>query len=94
LAEKLYASASKRIETSRLNQFLAGVTDAHPPRLKSGARVKIRYMTQKGILPPTFVLFKTSRGLLEPAYERYFVRALREAFGFEGTPVRLVIRSN
>ncbi len=94
LAEKLHGNALKRIETSRLNQFLASATEAHAPRLKTGARVKIRYMTQKGVLPPTFILFKSSRGLLTPAYERYLIRALREAFGFEGTPVRLIVRSN
>jgi GTP-binding protein len=93
LAEKVYGNASRRVETSRLNQFLARASEAHPPRLRSGAQVKLRYMTQKGILPPTFVLFLGSRGALAPAYEKHFHEMLREAFGFEGTPLRLFVRS-
>jgi GTP-binding protein len=94
LAERVYANASRRIETSRLNQFLARASEAHPPRLRSGAQVKLRYMTQKGVLPPTFILFIGGRGPLAPAYERYFLEMLREAFGFEGTPLRLFVRTS
>jgi GTP-binding protein len=50
-------------------------------------------MTQKGVLPPTFILFTGSGGPLSPAYEKHFLEALREAFGFEGTPLRLFVRS-
>ncbi len=93
LAEKVYANASRRVETSKLNDFLARVAEAHPPRLKSGARAKLRYMTQKGVLPPTFVLFTGSGGPLSPSYEKHFLEELRRAFGFEGTPLRLFVRS-
>jgi GTP-binding protein len=93
LAETVYANASRRVETSKLNDFLARVSEAHPPRLKSGARGKLRYMTQKGVLPPTFILFTGSGGPLAPAYEKHFLETLREAFGFEGTPLRLFVRS-
>jgi GTP-binding protein len=92
LAERVHANASRRVETSKLNDFLARASEAHPPRLRSGARAKLRYMTQKGILPPTFILFIGSRGSLAPAYERHFLELLREAFGFEGTPLRLFVR--
>jgi len=93
LAEKVHAAASRRVETSKLNDFLARVAEAHPPRLKSGARAKLRYMTQKGVLPPTFVLFTGSGGPLAPSYEKHFLEELRRAFGFEGTPLRLFVRS-
>lgn len=94
MAEKVYANASRRVETSRLNNFLARASEAHSPRLRSGARAKLRYITQKGILPPTFILFIGSRGSLAPAYEKHFLELLRETFGFEGTPLRLFVRTS
>jgi GTPase len=94
LAEKVHANGSRRVETSKLNDFLGRVAEAHPPRLKSGARAKLRYMTQKGVLPPTFILFIGGRGALSPAYERHFLEELRQAFGFEGTPLRLFVRAS
>lgn len=93
-AETVYKGATTRVETSKLNDFLARTSEEQPPRLKNGARVKLRYMTQKGILPPTFVLFLGSRGPLSPAYEKYFVEALRRDFGLAGTPIRLVVRTS
>jgi GTP-binding protein len=93
-AERIYENASRRIDTPRLNQFLARAAEAHPPRLRSGAQVKLRYMTQKGVLPPAFILFIGSRGSLAPAYEKHFLEMLREAFGFEGTPLRLFVRAS
>jgi len=93
-AEAVYKGATTRVETSKLNAFLARAVEAHPPRLKSGARGKLRYMTQKGVCPPTFILFLGGRGSLTPAYERYFVEELRREFGFAGTPIRLFVRSN
>jgi GTP-binding protein len=94
MAEKVYANASRRVETSRLNDFLARAAEAHPPRLRSGARAKLRYMTQKGVLPPTFILFIGSRGSLSPTYEKHFLEMLREAFSLEGTPLRLFVRTS
>jgi GTP-binding protein len=94
LAEEVFEKASKHIETSKLNDFLGRIAETHMPRLKSGASVKLRYMTQKGVLPPTFILFIGSRGSLTPAYERYFLESLREAFGLRGTPLRLFVRSS
>jgi len=93
-AEQVYQAATTRIETSRLNEFLARTTEAQPPRLKNGARAKLRYMTQKGILPPAFILFLGSRGPLSPAYEKYFLDALRRDFGLFGTPIRLIVRTS
>jgi GTP-binding protein len=50
-------------------------------------------MTQKGILPPSFILFLGSGGPLAPAYEKFFLEALRREFGFVGTPLRLIVRT-
>jgi len=91
-AEAVYKGASTRVETSKLNEFLARTVEAHPPRLKNGARAKLRYMTQKGILPPTFILFLGARGELTPTYEKHFLESLRREFGFLGTPLRLFVR--
>ncbi len=94
LAEKVYGSATRHVETSKLNAFLARAAEAHPPRLRSGARAKLRYMTQKGVLPPTFILFQGAGGPLSPTYEKHFLEMLREAFGFDGTPLRLFVRTS
>lgn len=93
-AEQVYKGATTQVGTSKLNDFLAKTAEEQPPRLKNGARTKLRYMTQKGVLPPTFILFLGSRGPLAPAYEKYFLEALRREFGFTGTPLRLVVRTS
>ena len=93
-AEAVHKGASTRVETSKLNEFLARSAETHPPRLKSGARAKLRFLTQKGVRPPTFVLFVGSRGTLSPAYERHFLESLRREFGFAGTPLRLFVRTS
>ena len=93
-AEQVFKGASTRVETAKLNAFLARTTNVHPPRLKSGARAKLRYMTQKGVCPPTFILFLGARGQLTPTYEKFFLDSQREAFGFAGTPLRLIVRTS
>lgn len=92
LAEKVYLNGCKRIETSRLNKFLAFIKKSHPPLSKNKRRVKIRYMTQKRILPPTFILFTHSQVSLASRYEKFFIHLLREEFDFWGTPIRLILR--
>jgi GTP-binding protein len=92
LAEEVWQAAGRRIETSRLNAFLSGLVQAHPPVSRDGRRVKIKYMTQLGVRPPTFVLFGHSRVRLAPAYERHFLASLRRQFGIQGTPLRLFLR--
>ncbi|MCX6572375.1 MAG: ribosome biogenesis GTPase Der [Candidatus Aminicenantes bacterium] len=93
-AEQLYRGGTIKVETSKLNAFLARMTEAHPPRLKNGARAKLRYITQKGVSPPTFILFLGSKGPLSPTYERHFLESLRQEFGFTGTPLRLIVRTS
>ncbi|NTU52004.1 MAG: ribosome biogenesis GTPase Der, partial [Candidatus Aminicenantes bacterium] len=61
-AEQVHRGATTRVETSKLNQFLAKTAETHPPRLKNGARAKLRYITQKSVSPPAFILFLGSRG--------------------------------
>jgi len=94
LAEEVYVNASRRIETSKLNQFLARVNAEHPPVSSTKRRIKVKYMMQKGILPPTFILFSHSPAQLDAPYEKFFVSLLREQFEFWGTPVRVFIRAS
>jgi len=93
-AEQVHRGATTRIETSKLNQFLAKTAEAHPPRLKNGARAKLRYITQKSVSPPAFILFLGSRGPLSPTYEKFFLESLREEYGFVGTPLKLIVRTS
>jgi len=93
-AEQLFRGGTTKVETSKLNAFLARMTEAHPPRLKNGARAKLRYITQKGVSPPTFILFLGSKGPLSPTYEKHFMESLRQEFGFTGTPLRLIVRTS
>ncbi|MDH4219825.1 MAG: ribosome biogenesis GTPase Der, partial [Candidatus Aminicenantes bacterium] len=86
--------ARKKVPTSRLNSFLIGMSEKHPPFSKKGKRLKVKYMVQKGILPPAFILFTHSHASLDSSYEKFFVRLLREEFGFWGTPLRLMLRRN
>lgn len=84
--------AAKRISTGLLNDVLNdAITRVQPPSDK-GKRLKIYYMTQTGVKAPTFVLFVNDAELFHFSYQRYIENKLREAFGFEGTPIKLVIR--
>jgi GTPase len=93
-AEEVLKSGSLRVETPRLNKFLEESTDEHPPLTRAKRQIKFRYMTQKGVLPPTFIVFANRSAELLPAYERFFIQALRERFGFRGSPLRLIIRQS
>ena len=82
----------KRIPTSELNRFIQQVTAEHPPASPGRRRVRIMYATQRGVAPPTFVLFTNVATEFHFSYERYLVNRLRETYGLEGTPIRLQIR--
>jgi GTPase len=90
LVDKVLAERSRRIPTAALNQWLGQATERTPPPPAHGRSVKVRYATQARVDPPELVLFTS--GPLTPSYRRYLERDLRRTFGFEGTPVRLVVR--
>jgi GTP-binding protein len=81
-----------RVATPDLNRWLAEITDRHPPPLVSGRRIRLRYMTQVNIRPPTFALWISKPADLPQSYLRYLVNGLRDAFGLEGVPIRLMMR--
>jgi GTP-binding protein len=81
---KVFDSASQRISTGELNRFIEG--------LSFEPRVKILYVTQASVRPPTFVLFTGHQGKLHFSAERFLVNRLRNRFGFEGTPIVLKVK--
>ena len=84
--------SSMRISTGMLNDVLNDATTRVQPPTDKGKRLKIYYMTQTGVKAPTFVLFVNNAELFHFSYQRYIENKLREVFGFEGTPIKLVIR--
>jgi len=80
------------VSTARLNRWLAGMIEGHPPPAVSGRRLKLRYMTQAKIRPPSFILFSSRPDAVPAAYQRYLVNGLRDAFDMPGTPIRLWLR--
>jgi len=80
------------ISTSALNRFLEAALSRHAPPAVKGRRVRIRYMTQPKVRPPTFALFGNQLTALPEGYQRYLVNGLRSAFHLEGTPLRLRMR--
>lgn len=81
-----------RISTSILNQVIEDAVAINPPPTEKGKRLKIMYVTQVKIKPPTFVIFVNEPEIMHFSYQRYLENKLREAFGFEGTPIQMIIR--
>ncbi len=80
------------VSTAKLNRWLPAMTESHPPPAVSGRRLKLRYMTQAKIRPPSFIVFASRPDALPESYSRYLVNGLREAFKMPGTPIRLWVR--
>ncbi|WP_428515846.1 ribosome biogenesis GTPase Der [Roseovarius sp.] len=91
--EKAYDVWNRRVSTARLNRWLTGVLEAHPPPAPGGRRIKLRYMTQAKTRPPGFVVMCSHPDKMPASYSRYLVNGLREDFDMPGTPIRLTLRS-
>jgi GTP-binding protein len=89
---KAHGVWNKRVPTARLNRWLEGVLENHPPPAVRGSRVKLRYVTQDKARPPHFVVFGTRTSALPESYVRYLANGLRETFDLPGTPIRLTFR--
>lgn len=85
-------NANFRIQTGMLNDLLNEAVAMVQPPSDKGKRLKIFYMTQVGVQPPTFVLFINDKELMHYSYERYIENQLRKSFSFEGTPIRFILR--
>ncbi len=90
--DEIFAHSHNRITTGMLNEVLAEATMRVQPPSDKGRRLKIYYMTQISVAPPTFVIFCNNTELFHFSYQRYLENCLRETFGFVGTPIRLIIR--
>lgn len=92
LIKSVYNQSVTRISTGMLNDVLGDATARVQPPTDKGKRLKIYYMTQISVAPPTFVIFCNNAELFHFSYQRYIENCLRDTFGFKGTPIRLVIR--
>ena len=92
LINQVAANACLRITTGRLNDLLGYATARVQPPSDKGKRLKIYYMTQAAIKPPTFVCFCNSAELFHFSYQRYLENQIRETYDLTGTPIRLLIR--
>jgi GTP-binding protein len=85
---------SKRVSTGQLNRWFEEAVEKNPPPAPKGQRIKLRYITQVGTRPPTFVLFGTRVDQLPDSYLRYLINGLRKELGFGSVPIRLSARAS
>ncbi|SEO28610.1 GTP-binding protein [Salinihabitans flavidus] len=83
---------NRRVSTAKLNRWLSGMIEAHPPPAPQGRRIKLRYMTQAKTRPPGFVVMCSQPDKMPESYSRYLVNGLRDDFDMPGTPIRLTMR--
>ena len=92
LIDMIIENQSMRIATGVLNEILAEAVAMQQPPSDKGRRLKVFYMTQISVKPPTFVVFVNDKKLMHYSYTRYIENQIRNAFGFRGTPLRFIIR--
>jgi GTPase len=92
LIARAAAEHRRRVPTAELNRFFADVVEVTPPPLHRGRAVRIHYLTQGGVRPPTFVCWANQPGGVSPSYRRFLANQLRKRYGFRGTPLRIFIK--
>lgn len=85
-------SATLRVQTGVLNEIMAEATAMQQPPSDKGKRLKLYYITQVAVKPPTFVIFVNDKELMHFSYTRYIENQIRDTFGFRGTPLKFIIR--
>ncbi|HPL64628.1 MAG TPA: ribosome biogenesis GTPase Der, partial [Syntrophales bacterium] len=90
--EDAYAQYTKRIPTAEINRRVAEFTESNPPPRHRNRVNSIQYATQTSVKPPTFVLFARAPSALHFSYRRYLTNRIRESFGFDLVPIRLLFR--
>ena len=93
VVDRVAAEHRKRIPTAELNRFFAEVCEQTPPPIHRGKSVRIYYLTQGRVRPPTFLLFASAVDGLSPQYRRFVANQLRKRYGFKGTPIRVVAKA-
>ncbi len=91
-AFELYDKWNIRIPTSALNKWFQFAVGQNPPPLVNGMPIKLKYISQTNIKPPTFAIFANRSEHLPASYERYLLNNLRKSFGFDGIPLRIFVR--
>jgi GTP-binding protein len=92
MVDQIYQAFDKRIPTAKLNKWFEAIVEAHSPPQKHHHPVRLYYVNQARVRPPTFVVFTNTPDGVTDAYQRFLVHRLRDAFGFEGCPVKLHVR--
>jgi len=88
-----YNNANRRITTGSLNELLSSAILSNEPPYRSGRKLKIQYITQAQVAPPTFILFCNDASLMHFSYLRYLENRFRDAVDFTGTPIKFITRS-
>ncbi len=94
LVKEVYANSHRRITTGLLNEVIGDATRISEPPSRLGKKLKIMFVTQVSVAPPTFVVKVNDTTLMHFSYKRYLENALRKSFNFEGTPIRILVRAN
>ena len=92
IIDEVVESANMRVQTGVLNEIMAEATAMQQPPSDKGKRLKLFYITQVAVKPPTFVIFVNDKELMHFSYTRYIENQIRETFGFVGTPLKFIIR--
>ena len=93
LVKYVVEQQSMRIKTSVLNELIRDAISVNPPPMHKGRQLKILFMTQTDVCPPKFIIFVNDMNLMHFSYLRFIENRLRESYGFEGTPIRLIVRN-
>ena len=93
LIQTVSENHAMRVQTNVLNDVIMDAVAMNPTPTDKGRRLKIFYMTQSSVKPPTFILFVNDPELLHFSYKRFLENRIRDAFGFEGTPIKIIPRA-
>ena len=94
LATRALENSNRRVSTGQLNDLILDCVRASEPPSVNGKRLKIKYCTQMGVNPPSFILFVNETALMHFSYRRYLENCIRKAFDFSGTPIKIIVREN
>ncbi len=94
MAVSVLENANRRVSTGQLNDLVLDCIRASEPPSVNGKRLKIKYVTQMGVNPPTFILFVNESDLMHFSYKRYLENCIRKAYDFSGTPIKIMVREN
>jgi GTP-binding protein len=91
--KEIYTQLNQRISTGQLNRFIEKAIQKYHPPMIQGKRLRIFYLTQVNVHPPTFVLFVNHPHLMTDSYKKYLLNQLREVYGFKGVPIKIELKA-